>query len=257
MALPYASAGVLTRGDIVKLEWASDTYGHGLGGGEFAMFKLIGQNALNQDIWQRLAVPAFCVEYNEHVWLGTKMVVGGVSDRAVLGGRSGQVLNGLGNNLGDPISNQTRFLYESYATGALSSTGFLYGNNVWADSLQEALWRLEGEVTSFSTLYGQQLYNYANSFNGAGSASVFVVNLFALGAPVTHFDPLDISTWGGLAGHHRQDQLLYDPVPPPPGSGPGYPPTVPEPLSLSLWLVGIVAMGIRGHRWPRRIRLPS
>lgn len=236
----FVMGGVLSRGDIVKLDWASDTHGHALGGGEFAIYKLLGQNSLNQDIWARLSTSTFCVEYNEHVLLNTKLVVGGVSDRSVLGGVSGKVLNGFGNNLGDPIDDRTRYLYDSYANGTLTSSGFVYHNNIWADSLQEAIWKLEGEVTNFSTTYGQQLYNFANAYTGTGSASVFVLNLFTLGTPVANFDPLNISTWTTVAGGHRQDQLFYDPT-----NVPGQPsgPTAPEPLSATVWiLAGVVAV---------------
>lgn len=234
-----SSAGVLSKGDIVKLSWGNGTAGHSQGGGEFALFKLVGLDTRQQDIWQLLSVPVFCVEYNEHVWLDTKMLVGSVSDRAVFGGQSGQLIDGAGNNWGDPIDTRTKFLYDNYATHALANQGFVYGNNAWADSLQEAIWKIEGEklnsrghFAGFSTRYGQDLYNYAHAHGGPTSNSVFVVNLFAINTPAQAlelFDPLILSTWSAVANYRRQDQLYYEPVL-------TTLITVPEPYSWQTWL---------------------
>lgn len=225
-------AGPLQVGDVIKLD-RTGTSGHARGGGEFAIHKLVGQNSGGQDIWQLLDLKTFCLEFSEYITLGTKFIVGGISDRTVLGGVSGQQLNNLNQNLGDPIDPRTEFLYSSYATHQWGSLGFLYNNNAWANSLQEAVWSLEGEITSFSAPYTNNILNYAQQ-NAPGSrvGTAFALNLFHPSAPaglLANFDPNNRATWNGLENYHQQDQLFY--LPPPPRNTSN----VPEPATAAIW----------------------
>ncbi len=225
----------LIKGDIVKFDRAG-TVGGSTGGGEFAIHKLVSGN------WQRLDVASFCLEFNEYVVLGERLVVGSVSDRAVLGGV------GSG-GLGDPLSAKTQFLYAAYASGQLSTAVTGYTRNAaWADSMQEAVWMLEGEITSFTKAHTQTLLTYANNYTGPLLNNVFALNLFREAVPIAAlnaFNPSDMTTWDAVKAFHRQDQLYYVPPPITP-SGAG---TVPEPASLALWLsAGLMGSFLRFRR---------
>lgn len=218
----------LIKGDVIKLDRSGGATGGASGGGEFTISKLISTSG--PDVWESLGVQTFCVEFNEHISLGEKLWVGGISDRAVLGGISGQDVSG-----GDPLDPRTQLLYQSFITNNLASTGFLDGSNAWSNGLQRAIWYLEGEVTSLVTTESQALYNSVSGYTGGALNSVFVLNLFSFSAPKTAidaFDPNNSSTWGALNSFRRQDQLFYQ-LPPPP------PPHMPEPNSGVLWLTGL------------------
>ena len=229
-------AGILSKGDVVYLD-RTGTQGGALGGGEFAMWKQ------NLDLsWQKLAIPAFCIEYNEHIGLGVanKMIVGGVSDRAVYGGVGGH--SGSAPNTYDMLDNRTKFLYEKYATNYGSSTGwgdtnftFDYNSNVWANAFQEAVWNIEQERTNTLSSEAQKLVNFSSGKSGSG---VFAVNLFAINTPTAlldQFDAFNPNTYSGLENYRKQDQLFYSPG----GTAFGNS-AVPEPASLVVWL-GLLA----------------
>lgn len=222
------SAGTLKQGDIIKLNRSGATGGAG-GGGEFTIWKLISTGSA-QDQWLSLGVQTFCLEFNEHITLNEKLLVGAISDRAVMGGVSGQDASG-----GDPLDPRTQYLYQSFITNNLASTGFQDGSDAWSNALQHAIWYLEGEVSSLTTSESQALYNFANAYKGGALSSVFALNLFSLGANISAFDPNNSSTWSALSSFRRQDQLFYQLPPPPPPSTQA----VPEPNSSTLWLTGL------------------
>ena len=227
----------LIKGDIVKFD--RGTFGGGSGGGEFAMHKLVTSSS--GESWQQMDVATFCLEFNEHIVLGQRLVVGAISDRAVLGGISG------GSGFGDPLSAQTQFLYAAYASGQLSTAVGYTPSNAWADSMQEAVWSLEGEVTSLTKLHSQTLINYANTYSGPLLSNVFALNLFKSNVPIAAlnaFDPSNRATWDAVAGYHRQDQLYYVA---PSGSGAG---NIPEPASLALWLTASLIASFSRFRRP-------
>lgn len=238
-----ASAGVLGAGDIIKLSWEGN-YGGQNGGGAFT----IRQAGVNLGL-------TFCLEYNEHINLNTDLLVGSVSDRAVLGGVGGQVL-GFPDTSGyrhDPLSKQTAYLYQSFATNSLGgvsdATGFIYNNSAWNNDLQRAIWYLEGEV-SVAPVAGSnaaKLVSFANTYTPDKDVSnVFVLNLFRSGAPISGFNPLDNRTWSDtlINNYLRQDQLYYRPPSPPPPPGP---PVVPEPSSGALWLSAMCLLAVRAR----------
>ncbi len=237
-----ATASVLMPGDTIKLDRVGAT-GGASGGGEFSIYKLTSTGS-QPDTWLSLGVQTFCVEFNEHISLGEKLLVGAISDRAVLGGISGQLVGNANPwlNGSDPLDPRTQFLYKGFATGNLASAGFLDNSNLWSNALQQAIWYLEGEVSALTTPESNALYNYAQTYTGPAIASVFVLNLFALNAPIASFDPLDNRTWASLSSYRRQDQLFYDPtrlVPPPP--------VAPEPASGTLWLSAICFLACRSR----------
>ncbi len=222
----------LMKGDIVKLDRTA-TFGGSSGGGEFALHKLITSGST--ETWLQLGAPTFCLEFNEHIVLGERLVVGAISDRAVLGGVSGST------GFGDPLSAQTQYLYAGYASGQLSSAVGYVSDNAWADSMQEAIWILEGEVSQATKAHTQTLLDHANLYAGPLLNNVFSLNLFKSNVPtaaLSAFDPTNSATWGAVSAYHRQDQLFYVASPGTTGSG-----HVPEPASLAIWLVGSCCTG--------------
>ena len=242
------SAGLLTDGDVVQLRRYSsgthETFGAASGGGEFALFKKLGDGS-----YEYLA-KTFCIEYDEHITLNTDFLVGGVSDRAVLGGSN--------TNFGDPIGYAVDFLYSAFATGTLDTfdlgSGIHYSatSDIWANALQRAIWMLEEEVTGFGSYsYSDEaelLHDFALSSVSTwteNTGNVKALNLFAMGTNLTGFDALNPTTYNsdGRWGKHKQDQLWYipDAAGPPDGVG-GSMSTVPEPHSVLIWS----AFGIAG-----------
>ena len=234
-----ASAGVLGSGDIIRLTWEGN-YGGQNGGGAFT----IRQAGVNLGL-------TFCLEYNEHFNLNTDLLVGAVSVRAVLGGVGGQV-TGFPDPSGykhDPLSKQTAYLYQNFATGSLGggsdTTGFIYNNSAWNNDLQRAIWYLEGEVSAapVAGTNAAKLVSFANSYTPDKDVSnVFVLNLFKPGAPITGFDPMDNRTWSAdlINNYLRQDQLYYRPPQPPP-------PVAPEPSSGVMWLSAMCLLAARAR----------
>jgi hypothetical protein len=125
---PTVSAADIVAGDLIKL-------GNGPGngpGGEFIASFLDNTGSFS----------TFCLEYNQYFSYGESLKVQAVNTAAVSGGISG------GNP--DPISYQTAWLYTQFRGGSLSDYG---GANIIndADSLQNAFWYLEGEVTTLGS----------------------------------------------------------------------------------------------------------
>jgi len=134
----------------------------------------------------------FCIEYNEHFSSpGTYNYA--LNTGAVNGGVSGQTSPNF-----DPISNGTAFLYSKFAQGSLAGVaGFTYGKtSTGYGYLQNAIWFLEGEITTGNALSSYVINNVAN-YNAAsnGAAGVFALNLT------------------DAAGGVHQDQLYYRNVP--------------------------------------------
>ncbi len=214
--LSDTASASLMRGDIIQLSRnlpaGGTTSGHANGGGEFALYKRLANGSLTY------VGTTFCIEYDEHIQLNRDIVIGELSDRAVLGGAN--------TNNSDILDDRTKFLYSSYATDSLGASGFVAGDDDWANALQRALWYIEGEVGTLTTK-AQQLYDYAEDNADAGTAGgeVFALNLFKSNTPQQYldaFDPLNPSTWTNLASYHRQDQLWYVK-------------TVPEPSTMLVW----------------------
>jgi len=216
-------AGSLSKGDIIKLDYANGAV-HGTSGGEFSIWKQVSGGG-----WEFIA-KTFCVEFNEYFTIGSSLKVGAISDLATFGGVNTQT--------GDPLDSTTKFLYESYTKGTLSSfgLGFQYGDTNSADALQNAIWSIEGERALTGTgndILAQALVNYANAqvaANPGRSYPVLVLNLFDISTPdalLNAFNPLDSSTWTALQPYRKQDQLYY----------------APEPTSITIFALGLTLAG--------------
>jgi hypothetical protein len=120
----------------------------------------------------------FCLERNEYFTWNQHLTIKGINDYATAGGVSGG-----GSEDKDYLSDETRYLYYHFYKGDLS--GYNYSDSIErvnsANTLQEAIWMLEGEMTLVSTNY---FIDYLNkSVVGsqgwtAGLDSVKVLNLF-------------------------------------------------------------------------------
>jgi len=155
----------------------------------------------------------FCIEYTEHISIGTTYNFS-ISDRAILGGVSSG---------GDPISVGTAWLYYMFATGQLSGYDYI-GSDRSADAgaLQATIWWLEGEASDpgstneFRSLVTAKFVNPMDDNNW--QYPVAVLNLY--------------TSTGGLA----QDQLVL----------------VPEPSTLLLMGAGLIGIGVFGRKRFRR-----
>lgn len=114
----------------------------------------------------------FCIEHPENLGFG------GRYDYTI---NTGAVRGGGGANATDPhtglamdnISIGTAYLYSQFRSGALA--GYFTGNRYQhAGELQNAIWYLEGEITSlaYNGADGTAFYNLAMANAGAGSLSV-------------------------------------------------------------------------------------
>jgi hypothetical protein len=217
-------AGSLSKGDIIRLDRGNGAVqGTSSNGGEFSIWKQVSGG------WEFIA-KTFCLESNEFFSLGESLKVGAVSGSSFF--------NGANPPTADPLDSTTKFLYDSYMQGTLSSfgLGYQYGNADSADALQKAIWSIEGERTLTGTgndTLAQSLINYANTqvaANPTRSYPVLVLNLFAIDTPdalINAFNPLDSSTWAALQSYRKQDQLYY----------------APEPASLTIFVLGLTLAG--------------
>ena len=257
-----AQASMLTQGDIIQLRryssGAYETYGAASGGGEFAIFKKVGTT------YEFLA-KTFCLEYYEHIRLNRDFLVGGVSDRAVLGGKN--------ITTGDELSAAVDFLYSAFYTGTLKNydvqdyllnpTGpavyYDPTSDTWANALQRAIWKLEDEKGLGNYSYSDEatlLHKFALAQESTWSGSnVRALNLFDVGTDLTGFDPLDPTSYiddakGRTRETHKQDQLWYVSGAGTGGPGGPGPNPVPEPATLLIWS----AFGLGGFVSSRRRR---
>ncbi len=214
------SAAPLNTGSFIKL---ADSYGN-TGGGEF-IASIVGGSAGDSFI-------TFCLERNEYFTPGQTLRVGSVTDSAMSGGVSG------GNP--DPISSRTAWLYTTYRAGGLSdySTGTNGARVSDANSMQRAIWYLEGEITVDDVVGGLAYKNdtqakdwvqaaddaVANGWSGIGQ--VRVLNLWR-----------ESSVGSGNFNAPAQDQLYITPVP--------------EPETYMMLLAGLGLMGFVARRRQR------
>ena len=141
----------------------------------------------------------FCLEVDEFIQSGT--TYGAVlSDTAQQGGKN--------TNSGDALSIGTAFLYSKFATGSLSNYAYTgAGRKASAAALQEAIWWLEGEQSSYTAgnlFVGLVTSTFADAkvAAGANNYGVKVINMSAANGAVCA---------NGKPGPYCQDALIYVP----------------------------------------------
>lgn len=136
----------------------------------------------------------FCIEKNEYFSNGgTYDVV--INDRAISGGVSSPT-TGF-----DIISKGTAFLYTQFATGLLDAS--YYGSATKAAALQDLIWWLEGEQSS----WGSGIYNSILLAQFGGSWQVDAKKNYT-GSSVK---VMNLTSYNGRK--QNQDQLVYVGVP--------------------------------------------
>jgi PEP-CTERM motif len=160
--------------------------------------------------------------------------VGGNSSGAVATAGPDMNGNGATHNL---LSDSTQWLYQQFAQGSLATIEplYSYNNSASANSLQEALWWLQGQISdavlSTDPLAMQLVFDSAGQMPNS-DGSVLVAQLWTSvslnpSGPPTGFGP-------------AQDQLIYLPTE-----------NIPEPTSFVLaffGLIGLVAWSWRRNR---------
>ena len=211
-----ALAGLVTsaQADSLKLS-TNSSYSVGIGG---AFVAQVIDGPINNASYSGAAkigstsFLTYCIEYNEHFNPGGAYNYA-LNNGAVNGGVSGQTAANY-----DGVSNGTAYLYSQFAQGLLGGVaGFAYNtSSTGYGYLQNAIWNLEGEISTENNLAKWVKTNIANwNADSNGSYGVQALNL-------TYTN-----------GARAQDQLYYHKVPE---------------QGLTVALLGLALAGLAGFR---------
>jgi hypothetical protein len=204
-----AFAYSITPGDWVKVYTGTGGTYAGYYSGAINLYETNQTGATSDYAFQ-----TFCVEFNEHIYVGTPTYVSAIGNAALAGGP------GYSLPAGDPLNAETQWLYYNFIAGTLDDAGYLsgfaYGNADSYNALQQAIWYYEGEINlANANPLATSFINAAIGKSAAGT--VQVMNLLS-----------------GPGGDRRQDLLIVTPEP------------------LSLLLLGFGLMGVAAVR--RKVR---
>ena len=201
-SLTNALAYHVSVGDQIYF-YRFETAGSGPGG-EFSIH-LYNNGAVTPKLFE-----SFCVEHTEYITLGPShgYYIGGISNAAIKGGTS----------TSDTLDTKTAYLFQNWYDGNLK-IGYL-NNNTDANALQNAIWYIEGEISSLPTGRATDYYNEAVTYANGSLYGVQVLNMYSSYNSST-------GEYSGLA----QDQLV-----------------VPEPGILILLGIAMSAIGAASWR---------
>jgi len=113
----------------------------------------------------------FCLERDEYLDRNKPFIVGDISAMADNGG--------VNTNSGDPLSNETKWLFWHYIQEDLDNlvNGYTYNSNQGADALQRAIWKLEEEIVNTNDSLANQLISIAQANSAGFVEDVAVINL--------------------------------------------------------------------------------
>lgn len=153
---------------------------------------------------------SFCLETDETMNYTGLFTVAGITNTANAGGAN--------TNSGDALSLQTEWLYKQFmeSAGALGITWNAQSAVDQGTAMQQAIWLLEGEITSTSNTTANNLIGLANTAVAAGWTDIG--------------DRVRVLNINYASGALAQDQLYIMPVP--------------EPESYALFLAGLGLMGL-------------
>jgi hypothetical protein len=203
MAVPSVFAGF---DGTVTLTQGSYSYGNG---GEFTA----ATSGLG-------TFQTFCIEYNEEFGPGNSYSYR-INTGAVAGGSGVDATDPYTTLPMDNISIGTAWLYSQFRAGTLANY-FTANHQQNAGNLQDAIWYLEGELTSlaFNGADGTYYYNLAKQYAGTGNLTDAQVQADSNGAygvvALNLFDGAYSTTVQGANGKSyqvNQDQLAIVPEP--------------------------------------------
>lgn len=193
-----------TAGQYVKFDTSSGL-GNANGGGEFYLDVATVANSFDG----KTDYISFCLEHNEYINSSSYnnspvYVIESVGDNVTAGGVGGAT-NGV-----DPLGDATQWVYYKY----MFTDYFGTHTNVLANQIQEIIWYLEGEITTFTIDGAGDLYSSSvvKQANGSYNAYVTAINL-------KYSD-----------GRLAQSQLIGEAAP------------VPEPATMLLFGTGIAGL---------------
>ena len=232
-----ANSAIITAGDIVRID-EDQGASSGFFGGEFALYKKSGAGA---EDWEFIT-KTFCLERLADIDTGRdnngnyhQYVVAAVSGKIIYKDAPSE----------EALLDKTKFLYYAHQEGILSTFDlgggvfFQYNDDNWAQSLQNAIWQLQGDGIYGSAKNEDKLIALADAqaanYTAQYDTTVFSLNLFKVGTTPGGFDINDSSTWNA-SDDHIQDLLWY--------SNP-----VPEPSTIAIWsLAGLSGLGLAIRR---------
>lgn len=206
-AVVIASVAASAHAGVVRITGNSYQYGEG---GEFTITPISGMNGITGQARDLSAnsFQTFCVEYSEHINLGSTYY----TQLATSSSRGG-----VGGGSPDPLSPATAYLYTQFRMGTLSNydaSGTARRND--ARSLQLAIWFLEDEINPTTPLVQDAWSQYMSNTSIGIQARAWVTqaqNATAFSNSIGQVRVLRMFRDAGLT-QYSQDQLTLVPLPP-------------------------------------------